>query len=98
MSAPIRVVATLPVRPDQAEAARAALATLAAASLADDEGCLQYDAFESATAPGTFVTIESWESQAAIDAHMGAPHVAEAFGVLGPILAGDVAIHPLRAV
>ncbi|WKN48612.1 putative quinol monooxygenase [Nocardioides sp. Arc9.136] len=98
MSTPIRVVATLPVQPDHADAARAALATLAAASLADDEGCLQYDAFESATAPGTFVTIEAWESQAAIDAHMSAPHVAEAFAVLGPVLAGDVAIHTLRAV
>lgn len=98
MSNPIRVVATLPVQPDHADAARAALADLAAASLANDEGCLQYDAFESATAPGTFITIEAWESQAAIDAHMAAPHVAEAFGVLGPILAGEVGLHPLRAV
>ncbi|CAB4688806.1 MAG: antibiotic biosynthesis monooxygenase [Actinobacteria bacterium] len=91
----LRVVATLPVQPEHVAAARTALAALAAVSLAQDEGCLQYDAFESGTVPGTLVTVEAWTTQAAMDAHMSAPHVAEAFTVVGPLLAGDVAIHTL---
>lgn len=91
----LRVVATIPIDPAHAAEAGAALATLAAASLAE-EGCYQYDVFESGTAPGTFVTVEAWRSQADLDAHMGQPHLGEAFTVLGPVVAGDVAIHPLR--
>ena len=37
-------------------------------------------------------------SQADLDAHMGQPHVGKAFEVAGPLLAGEVAIHPLTAL
>lgn len=93
----LRVVATLPIDPASATEAAAALATLAAASR-EEEGCYAYDVFESATAPGTFVTIEAWRSQADLDAHMGTPHIGKAFEVLGPAIAGDIAIHPLKQV
>lgn len=90
----LRVVATIPTKPEAAEAVRTGLAVLAAATRAE-EGCLAYDAFESATAPGVFVTVESWRGQADLDAHLQTPHVAEAFATLGDALVGDVAIHPL---
>lgn len=93
----LRVVATIPTDPDQAADTGAALAALAAASLAE-EGCLSYEVFESAAAPGTFVVVEAYGSQADLDAHMTSPHIAEAFTVLGARLAGDIAIHPLRQV
>jgi quinol monooxygenase YgiN len=94
----IRVVATIPVKPDSADVARAALADLASASLAEDPGCLQYEAFESGAVPGLFITVEAWASEADMNAHMGAPHIAEAFAVLGGLIDGDVALHPLRPV
>ena len=90
----LQVVATIPVKPDAVEEVRAALATLVAATR-EEEGCLRYDAFESAAAPGTFVTVETWRAQADLDAHMASPHVAAAFGALGDNVAGEVAIHPL---
>ncbi|MBZ5734021.1 antibiotic biosynthesis monooxygenase [Nocardioides sp. TRM66260-LWL] len=93
----LRVIATIPIKPESVEAARAALQTLVAATRQED-GCLVYDLFESGAAAGTFVTVEEWTDQAALDAHMKAPHIAEAFTVLGGALAGDVAIHPLVAV
>ncbi len=93
-SAPLRVVATLPFDPASTEQVGPALQALAAASQQED-GCLAYDVFESASTPGTFVTVEAWASQAAMDEHMTQPHVAEAFGTLGPLLAGDLTIHPL---
>ena len=90
----LRVVALIPIKPESTAEAAPALAELAAASR-DDEGCLAYDVFESAAAPGTFVTVEEWTDQASLDAHMQQPHVGKAFEVAGPLLAGEVTIHPL---
>ncbi len=96
-SAALRVVATIPIDPAKSAEAAPVLAALAEASRGD-QGCLGYEVFESAAAPGTFLTVESWASQADLDAHMTQPHVAKAFEVAGPILAGEVAIHPLKAL
>jgi quinol monooxygenase YgiN len=96
-NAALRVVATVPIDPARATEAAPALAALAEASRGD-EGCLSYDVFESAATPGLFVTVEAWRSQADLDAHMAQPHVATAFEVAGPLLTGEVAIHPLKPV
>jgi quinol monooxygenase YgiN len=93
----LRVVATIPTDPAAGAAVRAGLAELVAATR-EEEGCLAYDAFESATSPGVFVTIESWRGQDDLDAHMTTPHIARAFEVLGGVLVGEVAIHPLTAI
>lgn len=92
---PLHVVATIPIDPAREADAAPALAALAEASRGD-EGCLAYDVYASTAAPGTFFTVEAWRSQADLDAHMGQPHVATAFETAGPLLAGEVAIHPLR--
>ena len=94
MTDALRVVATLPISTDGVEAARTALTALAAATQRDEEGCLGYEVFESSV-PGTFVTIESWRSEDDMNTHMSTPHVAEAFGVLGPLLAGELGLHSL---
>lgn len=91
----LHAVAVIPAKPEAAEAIGAALQQLAAATR-DEEGCVAYDVFESAAAPGTFVTVERWVDQAAMDAHMQTPHVAAAFAAADGSLAGEVAIHPLR--
>lgn len=93
----LNVVATIPVKPEHVEALRGALTQLAEATRAED-GCLAYDLFESAAAPGVFVTVERWTDQAALDAHMQSPHVAAAFASADGALAGEVAIHPLVPV
>jgi len=91
----LRVVATIPITPEGVAVSGPALAALAAASERDEEGCLGYEVFESASVPGTFVTIESWRSQDDMNAHLSTPHVAEAFGIFGPHLAGELGIHTL---
>ena len=93
----LQVVATIPAKPEHADAIREALKTLVAATLAE-EGCLAYDLFESGSTPGTFVTVERWTDTAALDAHMGTPHVAAAFAAAADALSGEVAIHPLQPV
>lgn len=93
----LHVVATIPARSEAVDAIRAALQDLAAATRQED-GCLAYDLYESAAAPGTFVTVERWADQSALDAHLASPHVAAAFAAAEGALAGDVAIHPLLPV
>ena len=34
-----------------------------------EPGCIRFEAFESNSVPGTFILIERWESQAALDEH-----------------------------
>ncbi|GAA2063307.1 putative quinol monooxygenase [Williamsia deligens] len=93
--AELNVVATISAKEGTADRVGAALRTLAEASRGD-AGCIAYEAYESASTPGTFVTVEKWESQESLDAHMAAPHVAEAFSTLGDALE-NVAIHPLKS-
>ncbi len=97
-SGAVRVVATIPTKADSTEAVRAGLRTLAAATLREEEGCLAYDVFESQAKPGVFVTIEAWRGKDDLDAHMGTPHVAEAIGILGDGLDGNLDIHPLAPI
>ena len=34
-----------------------------------EPGCIRFEAFESQTVAGTFILVERWESQAALDEH-----------------------------
>lgn len=95
--ADLRVVAVIPGKPASADVMRAALTTLAEATQSH-EGCTGYELFESASAPGTFVTVESWRGQSDLDAHMQTEDIATALGAADGHLAGDIAIHPLVPV
>lgn len=63
-----------------------------------EQGCLSYDLYESGAAPGTFITVERWRSQADLDAHMQTAHVAQALVAAGDALAAPPDIHPLLPV
>ena len=93
--ADLDVVAIITAATGEEDAVRDALTTLAGASLAEEEGCLAYDLFESAAAPGTFVTVERWRSQDDLDAHMQTAHVEAAIGAVGDRLARPFEAHPL---
>ena len=93
----LHVVATIPVKKGSEEAIRSALTDLVEATR-EEEGCVSYDLFESQAAPGTFVTVEVWRDQEALDSHMQSPHLQQAFAAAGDHLGGEVAIHPLTSV
>ena len=46
------------------------------------EGCIAYDAFESATRPDVFSIIETWASQEALDKHSATAEFAEYVGIM----------------
>jgi quinol monooxygenase YgiN len=91
------VVAVLVAKAGQEQTVRAALTDLVTPTRGE-EGCLSYDLYESGAAPGTFVTLESWRSQADLDAHLQTPHVQAALGAAGDALDGAPGIHPLQPV
>ena len=66
----LHVVATIPAMNGSEEIVRGALTTLGEATRGE-AGCLAYDLFESASTPGTFVTVERWRGQDDLDAHLG---------------------------
>ena len=80
----VHVMASIVVQPDQAKAARALLATLAAESRREP-GCLSYELFQRPDLPHVFRTVEQWQAADDIDAHMRTPHVAKAIAA-GPTM------------
>lgn len=88
------MVAVLVAKDGQEDVVRQALGALVAPTR-DEEGCLAYELFESAAAPGTFVTQERWRGQDDLDAHLQTEHVQQALGAAGHALAAAPGIHPL---
>lgn len=67
----------------------------------NDAGCLDYEAHEVAGQPGTFIILERWENQAALDGHLGGARMVEKASHLldlmeGSIEAGIRLLHPFR--
>jgi quinol monooxygenase YgiN len=93
----LNVVAVLTAKAGSEAVLQAALASLVEPTRAE-AGCISYDLFQSAVDASTFVTVEKWQSQTDLDAHMKTPHVAQALGAAGDAFAGPPAIHPLTAL
>ena len=74
-----------------------ALAKLAAATQSH-RGCIEFKLYESVSAPGTFVTVETWESREDHESHMQTEDLAAALAAAEGHVDGDIAIHLLRPV
>ena len=93
----IPVVAVIVARDGQEDVVRQALRALVAPTR-QEEGCLAYELFESAAAPGTFITQERWRDGSDLDAHLQTEHVQQALATTGDALASAPGIHPLTPV
>ena len=93
----VRVIAQLTTKPGSEEIIREALAKLATATQSH-RGCAEFKLYESAAAPGTFVTVETWASQDDHDSHMQTEDIAVAIAASEGHIVGDITIHPLRPV
>ena len=85
------VIATLTGQPERRADIVAALAKAAAASRGD-AGCLSYVFTQDVEDPDRFISVETWEDKASLDAHFTQPHIGELFGVIGDALAGPADI------
>lgn len=48
----------------------------------NDAGCISYDFLQSATVPGEYMIIETWENDSLLDLHSKAPHFTEYVPIL----------------
>jgi len=58
---------------DKIDELKALLGTMVQASRIE-KGCLLYNIYQMKNRPNTFVVIESWEDEAALDGHKNSPH------------------------
>ncbi len=94
--AQLHVVGILQARPG-AEGSVAPLVKELAEATRKQDGCISCDPYESAAVPGTFVTVEQWRDQAALDAHLNSPEVRDALARAGQLfIEGGVTVHPLK--
>lgn len=91
------LTAFITIKPDAREAIRGALPAVIAATRAED-GCLEYGCYEDTQVPGRYVFVERWRDQAALDRHLGTPHMAAWMQVAGPRLEGALGyLHQISA-
>lgn len=87
----IGVVATMKIKPETAEAFEAAMRDLVAATRAHEPGVKVYQFCRSQKASDTYVVMELYQDQAALDAHMK----SDWFRAAGPKLAPCLADRPV---
>jgi quinol monooxygenase YgiN len=87
----IRLTVQLPIQAGKASEFEAAAGPALARVKAEDKGCEMYDLFKSVDDDERYVLVESWTSQADLDAHMKSP----AMGDIGKAMAGFVAGAPV---
>ncbi len=93
----VTVVALVRIKPGSEETAIAVLQPVVEHTHLE-EGCLTYALHRSATDPGQFVIVESWASQADLDAHFQMPYMGALFTDLADHLAEPPTIHFLGPV
>ena len=70
----IRLVVHMRVSADKLDKYLELAKEVTAETNAKDSGCIQYELFRDTQDPLHFVMLEEWENQAALDAHLKAPH------------------------
>lgn len=87
MSTAVRVVARLSSKPDKIEEFKAILLSIIEPTR-KEAGCKRYELLQNNADPTDFTFVEEWESGAALDAHMKAPHLTAALGKIGDLIGG----------
>ncbi|MCX5198559.1 antibiotic biosynthesis monooxygenase [Streptomyces sp. NBC_00249] len=82
----VTAVARLQARPGLEPAVREQALALVAATRAEP-GNLSYRPYEDPLAPGAWVILEEWQDEAAWQAHLASPHLAEALARTASLLA-----------
>lgn len=91
---PVVVIATMTAKPESVDTVREACKQ-AIEAVHQEPGCELYALHE---ANGTFVFVEQWADEQALQAHSAAPAIATLFGTLGEHLDGAPDIKMLQPV
>ena len=94
----ITIVVTIQVRPEACAHFENVSRTLEAAVHANEPGCMLYRMSKSRTAANTYINLEMYADQAALDRHTAAPYFLQALGEFGDCLSAAPDIHYLDTV
>jgi quinol monooxygenase YgiN len=84
----MKVILRVIARPGQVDELKKVLRQLAAASR-QENGCLDYEVLQNTADRCDFTLVESWTTEAALEAHLTTAHVQEAFSKGIPLLAKE---------
>src|SRR6516164_9131568 len=73
----LNALATQRVQAGKEQEVEAILRDLQAATLANDKGCLRYEWYRAST-PQTYILLERWADQAAVQEHLNTPNSVSA--------------------
>ena len=93
----IGIVATIKTKPGQGAAFEQVATALAREVNAHEPGCLLYFLYR-ADDPDTYVFMERYEDEAAVEAHRAAPHFKDLGRKMGEFMDGRPQVVRLRAV
>jgi quinol monooxygenase YgiN len=94
----IGVIATLKVQPGKGGEFEQVFRDLAAQVSANEPGNKLYQVFKSRKEADTYVVMEIYQDQAALDAHGKSDHFKAAGPKIGPTMAGRPDIHYLDSI
>ena len=94
----IGIVAKIKVAAGKNAEFEAVFAELASATRKNEPGNNFYALHKSKTDPQTYVVLENYKDQAAVDAHMSSPHFQAGFKKMGALMAGAPDIEMLDGV
>ena len=94
----IGIVATLKVKAGKESEFEGVFTELQGHVAKSEPGCLLYEVFKSRSQPSTYIVMEKYKDQAALDAHRTTPHMAAAGPKLGATLDGRPTIELLDKV
>lgn len=94
----IGIIATFTVQADHAAAFETAIKNFVSAVKANEPGTVVYDFFKVKGKENTYVMMEQYIDQAALDAHGKTAHMKALLPVVGPMLAGGVDMQMLTGI
>ena len=89
----IRLTVQLPIKEGKAVEFEAAAAPALARVRAEDKGCEMYDLFRSCDDDTRFVMVESWASEADLEAHKKSAAMGGVGAAMGGFIAGAPVMH-----
>jgi len=90
---PIRLTVQLAIKEGVADDFQAAAGPALARVRAEDKGCEMYDLFRSCDDDTRFVMVESWASEADLEAHKTSPAMGGVGKAIGGFMAGPPVMH-----
>ena len=91
------VHALINTKPDAADIVKPAARAFMTATRTED-GCASYQFYEDFDVPGSYIVVEQWRDQAALDAHGEAVHYKEFLATVGAHVTGvTVTVHEVSS-